>query len=258
MALLEVSDLRIRYGPVIAVDGLSFELEAGGTLGLVGESGAGKSQAALAIPRLLEPGAQVSGSIRFDGEELLTLPRHELGRIRGAKVGMVFQDPMTALNPHLTLGTQVAEVLERHRGLSRGAALAESARLLEAVRIADPRRRLFQYPHECSGGMRQRVMIAIALACRPQLLLADEPTTALDVTVQAQILRLLADLRRDFGVAILLISHDLAVVGQACERVLVMLGGRAVESGPSATVLASPSHAYTQALLAARPGALSG
>ncbi|HUS23705.1 MAG TPA: ABC transporter ATP-binding protein [Candidatus Binatia bacterium] len=252
MSLLQVDDLRIAYGEVGVVHGVSLVLEAGGTLALVGESGAGKTQVAMAIPRLLGPAARVAGAIRFDGRDLLSLPRAELTRVRGAQIGMVFQDPLTSLNPYLTLGVQIAEVLELHRALGHEAALAEAARLLDAVRVADARRRLFEYPHQCSGGMRQRVLIAMALAARPRLLIADEPTSALDPTVQAQILRLLAELRAEFGIALLLVTHDLEVVRATCERVAVMRAGRIVEEGASAAVLATPSHPYTRELLEAR------
>jgi oligopeptide transport system ATP-binding protein len=252
--LLIVRELRIAYpGGVQAVGGLGFELEAGQTLGIVGESGSGKSQTALALPGLLPPRAQVSGSVRFEGRELLGLDESTLNRIRGARLALVFQDPMTSLNPYLRIGTQMAEMLVRHRGLGQGAALAECAHMLDAVRIAGAAARLRQYPHEFSGGMRQRVLIAMALLCRPALLVADEPTTALDVTVQAEILVLLRELQEEFGLALLLISHDLDVVAQVCERVLVMYAGRVVESGPAAQLLAAPRHPYSAGLLAARP-----
>jgi oligopeptide transport system ATP-binding protein len=252
VSLLQVENLRIAYGATPVVDSLSFELGAGEALAIVGESGSGKSQAVLALLGLLEPHAQVVGSARFDGAGLLGAPAGILNTIRGARIGMVFQDSMTSLNPHLTIGTQVAETLQQHRGLARTAALGEARRLLEAVQIADATRRLFQYPHECSGGMRQRIAIAMALACRPQLLIADEPTTALDMTVQAQILRLLAGLRRELGLAVLLITHDFGVVEALCERVLVMRGGQAVEQGLTQAVLERPAQAYTRELLAAR------
>ena len=257
MSLLEITDLQITHatpdGTVVAVDGLSLQLDAGQTLGIAGESGCGKSQTALAVLGLLARSARVSGSIRFDGQELLGASAAVLQKLRGASIAMVFQDPMTALNPHLRIGTQMAEVLVQHRGLSQADALAQSAQMLDAVHIADAAGRLRQYPHELSGGQRQRVMIAIALLCRPRLLLADEPTTALDVTVQAQILDLLGSLQRDFGLAVLLISHDLAVIAERCDRTLVMYAGRAVEEGASAILASRPAHPYTQALLRARP-----
>lgn len=257
MSLLEVQDLAVsfatREGVVRAVDGLSFSLGVGEALGIVGESGAGKSQSALAILGLLAQNAKVGGAIRFEQQDLLRLRESELGRIRGNRIAMVFQDPMTSLNPYLRIGQQIGEVLVRHRASSQRAATAEALRLLDAVHMPDAAQRLRSYPHELSGGQRQRVMIAMALACRPALLLADEPTTALDVTVQAQILRLFADLRRDFGVAIILITHDLGVVAEVCERTLVMYAGRAVESGSTRALLRAPAHPYTRALIDARP-----
>jgi oligopeptide transport system ATP-binding protein len=257
MSLLEVRDLSVRFktpeGVVPAVNGLSLALAQGATLGIVGESGAGKSQTALALLGLLARNATVTGSIRFEGRELLGQSEADWSRLRGNRIAMVFQDPMTSLNPYLRIETQIGETLLRHRGLSRTAARAESLRLLQAVHIADAAQRLRAYPHELSGGQRQRVMIAIALACRPALLLADEPTTALDVTVQAQILRLFAELRRDFGVAMILITHDLGVVAEVCDHTLVMYAGRAVECGATSTLLGAPAHPYTRALLEARP-----
>ena len=255
--LLQVRDLHIGFateqGEARAVGGLSFELEAGQTLGIVGESGSGKSQTALALLGLQAPSARVGGSVRFEGRELLGLSERELNQVRGNRIGLVAQDPMTSLNPYLSIGAQMSEVLVQHRGLSHAAALADSARMLDAVRIADAAARLRQYPHEFSGGMRQRVLIASALLCRPALLVADEPTTALDVTVQAEILALLEQLQEDLGLALLLISHDLDVVAEVCQRVLVMYAGRAVESGSVARLLAAPRHPYTAGLLASRP-----
>jgi oligopeptide transport system ATP-binding protein len=257
MNLLDVQDLEVAFrtddGIVRAVNGLSLELRAGEALGVVGESGSGKSQMALAIMGLLAQNASTRGSIRFEGRELLGLAPAAMNRIRGASIGMVFQDPMTSLNPYLSVGRQMAEVLVQHRGMNWVAGLAESARMLEAVHLSDVRRRLEQYPHELSGGMRQRVMIAMTLLCRPKLLIADEPTTALDVTVQAQILQLLAELRREFGVAVLLITHDLGIVADVCERTLVMYGGQLMESGPTAQLLSRPGHPYTRGLLDSRP-----
>ena len=257
MALLEVRELEVGFaaaaGERRAVRGLSFALEAGQTLGIVGESGSGKSQTALALLGLQPRRARLAGSIRFEGQELLGAGEGALNGIRGRRIGLVFQDPMTSLNPYLSIGTQLAEVLVWHQGLSRQAALAECARMLDAVRIADPRLRLRQYPHELSGGMRQRVLIAGALLCRPALLIADEPTTALDLTVQAEILALLQELQAQMGMALLLISHDLDVVAEVCERLLVMYAGRVVESGPAAQLLAAPRHPYTRGLLASRP-----
>jgi oligopeptide transport system ATP-binding protein len=255
--LLDVDHLSVRFrtrdGDVEAVNDLSFTLRAGETLGIVGESGSGKSQTAMAIMGLLADNARTRGRIVFDGQDLLTLPERKRRKIRGGRIGMVFQDPMTSLNPYLRIGLQMAEVLETHRDLQRDAALAESQRMLEAVQLADARQKLRAYPHELSGGQRQRVMVAMTLLTQPALLLADEPTTALDVTVQANLLALLADLRRDMGVAIVLITHDLGVVAQVCDRTLVLYGGQSMELGPTASVIGRPIHPYTQGLLAARP-----
>jgi len=255
--LLDVDHLSVRFrtrdGDVEAVNDLSFTLRAGETLGIVGESGSGKSQTAMAIMGLLADNARTRGRIVFDGQDLLTLPERKRRKIRGGRIGMVFQDPMTSLNPYLRIGLQMAEVLETHRDLQRDAALAESQRMLEAVQLADARQKLRAYPHELSGGQRQRVMVAMTLLTQPALLLADEPTTALDVTVQANLLALLADLRRDMGVAIVLITHDLGVVAQVCDRTLVLYGGQSMELGRTASVIGRPIHPYTQGLLAARP-----
>ncbi len=255
--LLDVRDLSVEFktpdGSLRAVDQLSFQLNAGATLGIVGESGAGKSQTALAILGLLARNAKVSGSIRFEGSELLGLRESKLAKLRGNRIAMVFQDPMTCLNPYLRIEMQIGEVLERHRGSSRSAARAESLRLLQAVQIADAASKMRCFPFELSGGQRQRVMIAMALACRPALLLADEPTTALDVTVQAQILDLFSQLRRDFQVAMILITHDLGVVSEVCDHTLVMYAGRSVESGTTKDLLETPAHPYSRALLEARP-----
>ena len=257
MSLLEVEGLCVNHrrggGEVRVLDGVGFELAAGESLGLVGESGSGKSQTALAIMGLLPATAIVQGAIRFGGERIEAASRARLDQLRGRRMAMVFQDPMSSLNPYRTVGAQLLEVLQRHRGLGRAAALAEAERLLDAVRIGAPRRRLGQYPHELSGGMCQRVMIALALCGEPSLLIADEPTTALDVTVQAEVLAVLDGLRRDLGLALLLVTHDLGVVAGHCQRVAVMYAGRLVETGPSAAVLARPAHPYTAALLAARP-----
>jgi len=260
MPLLSVSDLCVTYHgeqTVRAVQTLSYELRAGETLGIVGESGSGKTQGALALMGLLPETAAVSGSAVFAHEgassELLTLGEAELNRIRGSAMAMIFQDPMTALNPHLTIGRQMSRVLERHRGLSRSDALAAAADMLDAVRVPEAKARLSQYPHEMSGGMRQRIMIATALLCRPSLLIADEPTTALDVTVQAQILELMADLQRELGTAVLLITHDMGVVAANCDRVLVMKDGVERETGDVGQIFAAPSDQYTKDLLAAVP-----
>lgn len=257
MNLLDIKNLSVRFatadGEVSAVNDLSFSLAAGETLGIVGESGSGKSQTAMAILRLMARNASVSGEILLQGQNLLALSAAEMLKVRGQRISMIFQDPMTALNPHLRVGTQLAEVLVEHRGQSWEAAMAESARMLQAVHIPAAAQRLRQYPHEMSGGQRQRVMIAMALLCRPQLLIADEPTTALDVTVQAQILHLIAELRREFGLAVILITHDLGVMAGLCERALVMYGGQMMEQGPCRELLDRPLHPYTRALIASRP-----
>jgi oligopeptide/dipeptide ABC transporter ATP-binding protein len=255
--LLEVRDLRVSFrgeaGELPAVRGVSLRLEPGETLALVGESGCGKSVTALALMRLLEPNGRVAGTLRFRGEDLSRLDEEGIRRIRGAEIGMIFQEPMTSLNPVFRIGDQVGEVLELHRGLGREAARRAAVELLARVRIPDPARRAEQYPHELSGGMKQRVMIAMALACDPALLIADEPTTALDVTIQAQILELLRALRRDAGMAILLITHDLGVVAQFADRVAVMYAGEIVEEGAVRELFREPLHPYTRALLRALP-----
>ena len=257
MALLEVERLCVDYrapqGSVRVLDDLAFRLDAGRTLGLVGESGSGKSQTALAIMGLLPGSAQVSGAVRFEGRDLLSLKEEPRRQLRGTRVAMIFQDPMTSLNPYLTVGQQLSEMLTAHGRADRAQALAESARMLDAVRIPDAARRLRQYPHEFSGGMRQRVMIAMMLLLKPALLIADEPTTALDVTVQAQILRLLQELRCNFGLALLLISHDLGVIASIADEVLVLYGGRRMESAATSVLLHRSLHPYTRALIAARP-----
>ena len=257
VSLLEVRDLHVTIptprGDVQALRGVSFALGAGQTLGLIGESGCGKSLTALALMGLLPDHAVVRGSIRFDGDELTALDEPAWCRLRGARIGMVFQEPMTALNPLHTVGRQIAEPLRLHRGLSAAAARAEALRLLERVQLPQAARRLDAYPHQLSGGQRQRVVIAIALACGPRLLVADEPTTALDATVQREVLDLLSALVADAGMALLLISHDLALMADRVQRLLVMYAGQAVESGACAEVLAQAAHPYTQALLAARP-----
>jgi oligopeptide transport system ATP-binding protein len=257
--LLSVRDLAVRfdtpYGSVRAVDGVSFDLEQGECLGLVGESGSGKSVTNLALLGLvpMPPGVIESGSVHFDGRDLLALSPEELRRIRGNRIAMIFQDPMTSLNPLLTVGRQLTEVLEEHRGLSHREARDLCARGLGDVGIPDPEARLDSWPHELSGGMRQRVMIAMALLCQPQVLIADEPTTALDVTIQAQILELLADLQERHGTAIVLITHDLGVVAGMADRVHVMYAGRFVESADTSSLFARPLHPYTEGLLASIP-----
>ncbi len=252
--MLEVRELSVadRHGGPI-VEALSFSLPPAGSLAIVGESGSGKTQAALSLLGLQDPALRVGGSVRFDGVELLGAPASRLRALRGARIGFVFQDPSTSLNPYLSVGLQIAETIEVHRGLTREGALAEARRLLEAVRIGDAARRLAQYPHELSGGMRQRVMIAIALAGRPQLLIADEPTTALDVTVQQQLIGLLAELRRTFSLALLLITHDLGLVAELCERTLVLYAGQMMEEGRTSALPSAATHPYTRALLRARP-----
>jgi len=261
MALLEVQDLvtTVRVGgrPVRAVDGVSFALEAGRTLGLVGESGSGKSLTAMSIMRLLpEPAVRVAGGrIAFDGVDLARAGEAEMRALRGRRIGMIFQEPSTALNPVMTVGDQVGEPLRVHLGLRRAEAARRAVELLKQVGIPAPAERARAYPHQLSGGMKQRAMIAMALACRPALLIADEPTTALDVTVQAQILALLDRLRRELGMALLLITHDLAVVAETCDEVAVMYCGRIVERGEARALFARPRHRYTTGLLRAMPTA---
>ena len=257
MALLEVDKLNVRFhtpdGEVHAVRDLGFSLERGETLGIVGESGSGKSQSMMSLIGLLSANGRATGSARLDGTELLGLPAEALRRIRGRRIGMIFQDPMTSLNPYMTVFQQMAQVLEHHEGIDRRAARAPCIELLDAVHIPAAAKRVDMYPHEFSGGMRQRVMIASALLCRPDLLIADEPTTALDVTVQAQILELMREVRGETGTAIILITHDLGVVAGLCDRLLVMHQGEEKESGGVEDVFYRPQHPYTRALLAAVP-----
>ena len=256
-ALLEVRDLRVTlataHGPADALRDVSFTLERGATLGLIGESGCGKSMTALALIGLLPDGAKVSGSIRFDGRELGTLDEDSLCALRGDRIAMVFQEPMTALNPLHRVGRQIAEPLRLHKQLDAAAARAEALRLLERVQLPQARSRLDAYPHQLSGGQRQRVVIAIALACGPDLLIADEPTTALDTTVQREVLDLLDELRRDSGMALLLISHNRDVMAARVERLAVMYAGGIVESGLTQAVFERRAHPYTRGLFAARP-----
>ena len=255
--LLEVDNLGVRLrtarGPADAVRGVSFTLDRGQTLGLVGESGCGKSLTAMALMGLLPDGAHAGGSVRFQGRELLGLDDAALCALRGNRIGMVFQEPMTALNPLHTIGRQVAEPLRVHRRIGAAQARREAIALLERVGIPEPARRVDAYPHQLSGGQRQRVTIAMALACGPDLLIADEPTTALDVTVQGQILDLIADLVDERGMALILISHDLGVIAENVDRMMVMYGGSVVERGPTAEVFARMAHPYTRGLFAARP-----
>ena len=257
MSLIEVDRLSVELdgdgGPLRLVREVSFPLEQGETLGIVGESGSGKSMTALAFMGLLPHGATASGRVLFDGENLLAASEARLCALRGDRIAMIFQEPMTSLNPVHRIGDQVAESLILHRDMARGEAWREAVGLLERVGISQAAARARAFPHELSGGQRQRAMIAIALACRPALLIADEPTSALDVTVQAQIVRLLRDLVRELGMALILISHDLAVIGQLADRVLVMYGGRIVEAGATKDVFRRRAHPYTQGLFAAVP-----
>jgi peptide/nickel transport system ATP-binding protein len=257
MTLLVVERLEVTLetsrGPARVLREISFELERGRTLGLVGESGSGKSMTALALLGLLPDGARIAGRVVFDGSELTSLDETALRRIRGRRIGMVFQEPMTSLNPLHPIGRQVAEPLRLHLGLSRADAEAEAVRLLDRVGLPEPRRRLAAYPHQLSGGQRQRVMIAIALSCGPDLLIADEPTTALDVTVQQQILELILELVEERGMALLLISHDLGVIGGTVDEVLVMYGGAVAERAPTAELFGRRAHPYSQGLFRAMP-----
>ena len=258
--LLDITNLHTsfftREGEVHAVRGVSFSLNAGELVGIVGESGCGKSVTCKSILQLLGNNGKITdGSIRFRGDDLAEKTSQQMRRIRGSEIAMIFQDPMTALNPVLTIGRQMSEILMRNQGLDRRAAKAKALAMLDSVGIADAARRFEQYPHEFSGGMRQRVMIAIALSCHPQLLIADEPTTALDVTIQAQILRLLKSLQQQTQTAILLITHDLGVVAQMCSRVVVMYGGQVMEEGKVEDIFLRPAHPYTQGLLASLPRA---
>jgi oligopeptide transport system ATP-binding protein len=255
MSLIHVRDLSVRFatgdGQVHAVNGINFSLDAGQTLGIVGESGSGKSQSVLAMMGLLAKNGSSTGQVLYENADLLTMSADKLNQIRGNRVAMIFQDPMTSLNPYLTVERQMTEVLQFHKGMDRQTARAKSVRMLDAVKIPDATQRINTYPHEFSGGMRQRVMIAMALLCEPQLLIADEPTTALDVTVQAQILTLLRELQRDFGTAIVLITHDLGVVAGLCDKVMVLYGGRVMEQGDAEDIFYHPSHPYTVGLLGA-------
>ena len=257
--VLAIADLRTHFhtrdGVVRAVDGVSLSIAPGETLGVVGESGCGKSMTALSVMRLVPApsGRIVSGSIRFEGNELLTLSAAEMRAIRGNRISMIFQEPMTSLNPVMTVGRQIAETLVLHQNLSRRAALGRAVELLALVRIPDARRRAREYPHQLSGGMRQRVMIAIAMACNPTILIADEPTTALDVTIQAQILELMLEMKERTGAAIMLITHDLGVIAQTAQRVVVMYAGRKVEEAPVKALFARPRHPYTRGLMTSIP-----
>ncbi|MGE0853781.1 MAG: ABC transporter ATP-binding protein [Hyphomicrobiaceae bacterium] len=259
MALLEVDNLQTHFftatGVVRAVDGISYAIAKGETVAIVGESGSGKSVGALSVLRLIAepPGRIVGGSIRFAGRDLLALSADEMRRLRGREIGMIFQEPMTSLNPVLTIGRQVTEPLQAHLGMARPDADRRAVELLQLVGISDPDRRLGQYPHHLSGGMRQRVMIAMALACNPKLIIADEPTTALDVTIQAQILELMKGLTRRFGIALMIITHNLGIVARYADRVNVMYAGRIIESGRARDIYRTPRHPYTMALLRSVP-----
>jgi len=258
MALLEIENLQVQFrtseGVNRAVNGVSLHVDEGETLAVVGESGCGKSVTAMSILRLIpEPPAKLAGSIQFAGRELFALTDRQMRGIRGNDISMIFQEPMTSLNPVLTIGWQIRETLRLHQGLDKRAANARAVEMLALVGIPDPRSRARQFPHQLSGGMRQRVMIAIALACNPKLLIADEPTTALDVTIQAQILDLMRDLKRRVGAAIVLITHDLGVVAEVAQRVMVMYAGYKVEEAPVAEVFSTPRHPYTRGLLGAVP-----
>jgi peptide/nickel transport system ATP-binding protein len=258
MALLEVDRLQTHFatpdGVVRAVEGVSFHIEAGETVAVVGESGCGKSVTAMSILRLIpEPPGKTAGAIRFQGRDLLALSEPEMRQIRGNAISMIFQEPMTSLNPVLTIGRQIGETMQLHQGLNAKEAEKKAVEMLKLVGIPAPARRVREYPHQLSGGMRQRVMIAMALACNPKLLIADEPTTALDVTIQAQILDLMRDLNRRLGSAIMLITHDLGVVAEMAERVIVMYAGRKVEEAPVTQMFANPLHPYTRGLLGSVP-----
>jgi ABC-type dipeptide/oligopeptide/nickel transport system ATPase component len=257
--LLKVENLRTVFGPVVAVNDVSFEIRKGETLGLVGESGSGKSVTAFSIIRLVqEPGQITGGKIIFQGRDLLALSEEEMRRVRGAGIGFVFQEPMAALNPVMRVGAHIAEALLVHGLASRSDARARAIELMRAVKIVDPDKRVDDYPHQLSGGMRQRVMMAIAIACRPPLVIADEPTTALDVTVQAQILELLRDMKQQFDLSMLLITHDFGVIAETADRVAVMHQGLIVEQGPVRDILRNPKHPYTRGLLDSIPGGQPG
>ncbi|WP_299551439.1 oligopeptide/dipeptide ABC transporter ATP-binding protein [uncultured Tateyamaria sp.] len=255
--MLSVENLHIRFrtgdGLVHAVNDVSFSVDAGSRLAVVGESGSGKSQIALAIMGLLAKNAEVEGRIMWDGQDLLGTSNREMNRIRAREIGIIFQDPMSSLNPYMTIERQLTEIVEHHEGMSRRAARARALEVMDAVRIPDAKARLRAYPHEFSGGMRQRIVIAMALMCQPKLILADEPTTALDVTVQAQIMQLLQDVQSDLGTSVVLITHDLGVVAGFCEDVLVLYGGRVMETAKTMALFDQPGHPYTRGLLRAVP-----
>ena len=257
--LLKVENLKTTFGSLVAVDDVSFEVRKGETLGLVGESGSGKSVTAFSIIRLVqEPGQVVGGRVWFQGRDVLALPENEMRHVRGAGIGFVFQEPMAALNPVMRVGAHISEALMVHGRATKREARSRAMELLRAVRITNPEQRVDDYPHQLSGGMRQRVMMAVALACKPPLVIADEPTTALDVTVQAQILELLRDMKREFDLSLLLITHDFGVIAETADRVAVMYRGKIVEQAPVRDILRNPQHPYTRGLLASIPGGEPG
>jgi len=257
MSLLDVTDLSIGFHmpgrDLQVVNKVNFSVAAGETLAIVGESGSGKTQTAFSLIGLLAQNGFATGSVKFDGRELLGLKESELNKVRAEQIAMIFQDPMTSLNPYIRVGEQLVEVLKLHKGMNRAAAQAEAIRMLDAVKLPDARNIFMRYPHECSGGMRQRIMIAMALLCRPKLLIADEPTTALDVTVQAQMLELFKSLTAEFGTALIIITHDLGVVAGLADRMMVMYAGRAVETGTVDELFYDPRHPYTLGLLSSTP-----